>query len=188
MAMYTTLDATSASAADVFRLPAALSEPSVASALAEPIVASKSLEFSPMGVAAIIALAGLDLIGSYCAMRYLDTGHQLWWSAGAIAFLGLFAVYSASLQWAELGTVTLGWIVFVQVGVLAMDRVANGTVVPPGKWIAMAAIFLLMTYILLVPNGKSHTTITIAPSPSAGSPSGASGGTAVIGDERTANR
>ena len=79
-----------------------------------------------MGVAMIVALGGLDLIGSYCAMRYMDNGHQLWWSAGAIAFLGLFAVYAASLQWAELGTVTLGWIVFVQVGVLLMDRIANG--------------------------------------------------------------
>ncbi|SHN45979.1 hypothetical protein [Cryptosporangium aurantiacum] len=186
MAIYTTLDATPAPVADVFRLPAALSEPTVASALAEPIVASKSLEFSPMAVGAIIALAGLDLVGSYCAMRYMDNGHQLWWSAGAIAFLGLFAVYAASLQWAELGTVTLGWIVFLQVGVLIMDKMANGVVVPAGKWAAMAAIFALMTYMILAPNGKSTKSASIAPSPSAG-PSGAVGGTAVIG-ERTANR
>ena len=153
MAMYTTLNATSAPVADVFRLPAALTEPSVASALAEPIVASKALEVSPMGVAMIVALGGLDLIGSYCAMRYMDNGHQLWWSAGAIAFLGLFAVYAASLQWAELGTVTLGWIVFVQVGVLLMDRISNGVVVPAGKWVAMGLIFALMSYMIFAPNG-----------------------------------
>ncbi|GAA3396456.1 hypothetical protein [Cryptosporangium minutisporangium] len=186
MAIYTTVDATSAPVADVFRLPASLHEPTVASALAEPIVASKSLEFSPMGIAAMVALAGLDLIGSYCAMRYMDNGHQLWWSAGAIAFLGLFGVYAASLQWAELGTVTLGWIVLLQVGVLVMDRVENGVVVPAGKWAAMAVIFALMTYMILAPNGKSAKSASIAPSPTAG-PSGAVGGTAVIG-ERTANR
>lgn len=187
MAMYTTLTAASAPAIDVFRLPAVLTEPSVASALAEPIVAGKSLVgFSPMGIAAMAALTGLDLIGSYCAMRYMHDGHQLWWSAGAIAFLGVFAVYAASLHWAELGTVTLGWIVGVQVGVLIMDKVANGVVVPTGKWIAMAAIFLLMTYMIFAPNGKPTRSISIAPSPSVG-PSGAAGGTAVIG-ERTANR
>ncbi|MFG1924850.1 hypothetical protein [Cryptosporangium sp. NPDC048952] len=187
MAMYTTVNAASAPAADVFRLPAVLTEPSVASALAEPIIASKSLlGFSPMGLAAMVALTGLDLVGSYCAMRYMDNGHQLWWSAGAIAFLGVFAVYAASLHWAELGTVTLGWIVGVQVGVLVMDRVANGVVVPPGKWIAMAAIFLLMAYMIFAPNGKSTKSVSIVPSPSAGL-SGAPGGAAVIG-ERTANR
>jgi hypothetical protein len=186
MAMYTTLNATSAPVVDVFRLPAVLTDPSVASVLAEPIVASKSMAFSPMGVAMIVALGGLDLLGSYCAMRYMDSGHQLWWSAGAIAFLGLFAVYAASLQWAELGTVTLGWIVCVQVGVLVMDKMSNGVVVPAGKWIAMGAIFVLMTYMLLAPNGKSTKSASIAPSPTAG-PSGAAGGTAVIG-ERTANR
>ncbi|TQS40491.1 hypothetical protein [Cryptosporangium phraense] len=184
MATYTTLSST----ADVFRLHPAVTEPSVASALAEPLLDAKSLAFSPMGAAAIVALAGLDLIGSYCAMRYLDTGHQLWWSAGAIAFLGLFAVYSASLQWAELGTVTLGWIVFVQVGVLAMDKMAHGTIIPAGKWLAMGVIFLLMAYMLLAPNGKTSESTPIAPSPSAGLPSGAPGGTAVIGHERTANR
>jgi len=188
MAMYTTLDATSAPIGDVFRLPAGLTEPTVASVLAEPIVATGRFEFSfsPMAIGAIIALAGLDLIGSYCAMRYMENGHQLWWSAGAIAFLGLFAVYAASLQWAELGTLTLGWIVFLQVGVLIMDKMANGVVVPAGKWAAMAAIFLLMTYMILAPNGKTTKSVSIVPSPSAG-PSGAAGGTAVIG-ERTANR
>ncbi|MFI5954211.1 hypothetical protein [Cryptosporangium sp. NPDC051539] len=188
MAIYTTLDATSASAADVFRLPPVLTEPSVASSLAEPLLDAKALTFSPMGAAAIVALAGLDLIGSYCAMRYLDTGHQLWWSAGAIAFLGLFAVYSASLQWAELGTVTLGWIVFVQVGVLAMDKMAHGTVIPTTKWLAMGVIFVLMAYMLLAPNGKTSSSTQIVHSPGAGLPSGAPGGTAVIGHERTANR
>lgn len=188
MAMYSTLTAASApAAADVFRLPAALTEPTVASVLAEPIVASKSfIEFSPMGLVAMVALTGLDLIGSYCAIRYMADGHQLWWSAGAIAFLGVFAVYAASLHWAELGTVTLGWIVGVQVGVLIMDKVANGVVVPTGKWFAMAAIFALMAYMIFAPNGKPTKSVSIAPSPSAG-PSGAPGGTAVIG-ERTANR
>lgn len=187
MAMYTTLTAASAPAADIFRLPAALTEPTVASALAEPIVASRSLlGFSPMGLAAMVALTGLDLLGSYCAIRFMDSGHQLWWSAGAIAFLGVFAVYAASLHWAELGTVTLGWIVGVQIGVLIMDKVANGVVVPPGKWVAMTAIFLLMAYMIFAPNGKSTKSVLIAPSPTAG-PSGAVGGSAVLG-ERTANR
>lgn len=153
--MSTTLDTTAAPAVEIFRLPAVLTEPTVASILAEPAMATKT--FSLMGTGSMLLLAGLDLVGSYCAMRYLQTGHQAWWSAGAVSFVVLFTVYSASMRWVELGTVTLGWIVFLQIGVLVMDRVSNGTVVPPGKWIAMAAILGLMTYMLLAPNGKAYT-------------------------------
>jgi hypothetical protein len=108
--------------------------------------------FSLIGVLAMFVLAGMDLAGAYCAVRYLRSGYWGWWSAGAVGEVGLFAVYVASLEYAELATVTLGWIVILQVGVVVMDRMANGVVLPTGKWIAMAAILILMTYLLLAPN------------------------------------
>jgi hypothetical protein len=175
MAVYTPFEAATAPAVDIFRIPAALTEPSVSTALSEPFVALKG--FSMMGTGSMLALAGLDLIGAYCAMRYLHTGHQAWWSVGAISYVFLFGVYAASLKWAELGTVTLGWIVFLQVGVLIMDKVANGTVLPTGKWVAVAAILGLMGYVLLAPNPKTYSPRHIdLPTGAVGvAPSGAAG-------------
>src|SRR5690242_8026592 len=119
------------------------------------VVAGATKGFSVVGVGAMFLLAALDLAGAYCAVRYLRTGHWGWWTVGAVGEVGLFAVYTASLEYAELATVTLGWIVILQVGVVVLDRVANGVVLPAGKWVAMAAILLLMTYLLLAPNRAS---------------------------------
>ncbi|EXG82817.1 hypothetical protein [Cryptosporangium arvum] len=118
----------------------------------DPIATGPARGLSLVGVGAMFALAVLDLAAAYCAVRYLRTGHWGWWSAGAAGMVVLFAVYAASLEYAELATVTLGWIVILQVGVVVMDRVANGIVLPPAKWLAIAAILLLMTYLLLAPN------------------------------------
>ncbi|MFG1923005.1 hypothetical protein [Cryptosporangium sp. NPDC048952] len=109
---------------------------------------------SLVGLGAMFALAALDLAAAYCAVRYLRTGHWGWWTVGAAGMVALFAVYAASLEYAELATVTLGWIVILQVGVVVMDRYANGIVLPPGKWLAIAAILVLMTYLLLAPNRR----------------------------------
>lgn len=164
--MYTTIDAMAAPAVEILRIPSALSEPTVSVALSEPFVGIKG--FSAMGTGSMLALAGLDLVGAYCAMRYLHTGHQAWWSVGAISYVLLFGVYAASLRWAELGTVTLGWIVFLQVGVLVMDRMANGTVLPVGKWLAVTAILGLMGYVLLAPNPRTHAPKHLLPPATAG--------------------
>jgi hypothetical protein len=172
--MYTTIDATAAPAVDIFRIPQALSEPSVSAVLSEPFVAIRGL--SLMGTASMLALAGLDLVGAYCAMRFLDSGQGLWWSVGAISYVLLFAVYAASLRWAELGTVTLGWIVFLQVGVLVMDRMSNGTVLPVSKWAAVIAIMALMGYILLAPNPRVYQPKHVGSTPASGVlPAGAAG-------------
>jgi hypothetical protein len=56
---------------------------------------------------------------------------------------------------AELSVVTFGWIVFLQVGLLILDRVRYGVELPPGKWVAIAAILVLQAYLILAPNGVS---------------------------------
>jgi hypothetical protein len=171
MVLYDTLQGVTAPAVEILRIPG----PSVSTALAEPFVSLKG--FSMMGTGAMIALAGLDLVGAYCAMRYLSTGATAWWSVGAISYVALFGVYAASLRWAELGTVTLGWIVFLQVGVLVMDKLANGTVLPMGKWLAVAAILGLMGYVLLAPNPRIYSPrhIDLPTGASGVAPSGAAG-------------
>lgn len=74
--------------------------------------------------------------------------------AGLLTFGVLFGVYAASLKVAELSTVTFGWVVFLQVGLLVLERVRYGVELPPGKWAAIAAILVLQAYLILAPNGE----------------------------------
>ena len=69
--------------------------------------------------------------------------------AGLLSFGALFAVYAVSLRLAELSTVTFGWIVTLQVGLLLLERVRYEVVLPSGKW---AAIVAILAYLILAPN------------------------------------
>ena len=67
----------------------------------------------------------------------------------------LFAVYAVSLRLAELSTVTFGWIVTLQVGLLLLERIRYAVVLPSGKWVAIVAILVLQAYLILAPNGEA---------------------------------
>lgn len=54
---------------------------------------------------------------------------------------------------AELSTVTFGWVVLLQVGILILERVRYDVELPPGKWVAIAAILVLQAYLIMAPNG-----------------------------------
>lgn len=107
---------------------------------------------------AMLALAGLDLLGAVFAKEWAERHHAAWFLAGLLSFGALFAVYAASLQVAELSVVTLGWIVFLQVGLLLLDRVRYGVDLPPAKLVAVAVILLLQVYLVLAPNEAAGTT------------------------------
>jgi hypothetical protein len=66
----------------------------------------------------------------------------------------LFAVYAASLHVAELSTVTFGWIVSLQIGLLLVERFRYAVAIPQGKWVAIVLILLLQAYLVLAPNGR----------------------------------
>ena len=65
---------------------------------------------------AMVALAGLDLIGALFAKEWAENGSVRALVLGAGAFLVLFWVYASSLKYAELALVTMGWVVMLQVG------------------------------------------------------------------------
>jgi hypothetical protein len=50
-----------------------------------------------------------------------------------VAFGALFAVYAVSLKVAELSTVTFGWIVTLQVGLLLLERIRYASSCPTGN-------------------------------------------------------
>ena len=112
-----------------------------------------SWNFYVVSLAAMLALAGLDFVGALFAKEWAERHHPGFFLAGLLCFGVLFAVYAASLQVAELSVVTFGWIVFLQVGLLILDRVRYGVELPPGKWVAIAVILVLQAYLILAPNG-----------------------------------
>jgi multidrug transporter EmrE-like cation transporter len=110
--------------------------------------------FFALSLGAMLTLAGLDVIGSVFAKEWTLRQHPAWFLAGLLAFGVLFAVYAASLHIAEMSVVTLGWVVFLQVGLIVIDTVRYGVSFPPGKWLAIVAILLLQVFLVLGPNGE----------------------------------
>ena len=111
-------------------------------------------QVSPVTLVAImLVLAGLDLVGAIVAKEW-TLGRSSWFFvAGAASFVVLFGVYAVGLRYAELSTVTFGWIVGLQVAVLVVERLRDQVELPPGKWVAIAAILVLQGYLVLAPNG-----------------------------------
>jgi hypothetical protein len=111
---------------------------------------------SPLLVfAAMVMLAALDVLGTVFAKEWAERHNHWLFAAGLLAFGVLFAVYAVSLHVAELSTVTFGWIVTLQVGLLLLDRIRYEVVLSQGKWAAIVAILLLQAYLVLTPNGET---------------------------------
>jgi hypothetical protein len=114
-----------------------------------------SWDFYLLSLAAMLALALLDFIGAIFAKEWVERHHAGFFLAGLLSFGVLFAVYAASLRFAELSVVTFGWIVFLQVGLLMLDRFRYGVELPPGKWVAISLILVLQAYLILAPNAST---------------------------------
>ena len=113
-------------------------------------------QVSPVTLVVImLVLAGLDLVGAIVAKEW-TLGRSSWFFvAGVMSFVVLFAVYAVGLRYAELSTVTFGWIVGLQVAVLVVERVRYAVDLPPGKWAAIVAILALQGYLVLAPNSAT---------------------------------
>ena len=111
---------------------------------ASEAVAMRMSESPLLLFGAMVVLAALDFVGAVLAKEWA-TERNHW----------LFAVYAVSLKLAELSTVTFGWIVTLQVGLLLLERVRYAVVLPSGKWAAIVAILVLQAYLILAPNGET---------------------------------
>ena len=114
-------------------------------------------------IAAMITLAGLDFIGALFARDWAERGRAVPFLLGLGTFALLFVVYARILQVAELSTVTIGWVVFLQVGLIAMDVFRYDVHLSRGKIVAIAAILLLQGYLVLVPNDSPHPAQAVTP-------------------------
>jgi hypothetical protein len=104
---------------------------------------------------AMVALAGLDLVGAVAAKEWATQRSLPALAMGAASFLLLFWVYASSLQYAELALVTMGWVAMLQIGLLVIDRVRYGVELPTGKWLAVGLLLAAQAYLLLAPSSSS---------------------------------
>ncbi len=119
------------------------------------LTASDSWKFYVLTLVAMLVLAGLDFVGAIFAREWAERGRWPMFLFGWVAFSILFIVYARILKVAELSTVTIGWIVFLQVGLLVLDTVHYDVRLPWTKWGAIVLIILLQVYLVAAPNADA---------------------------------
>jgi hypothetical protein len=72
-------------------------------------------------VGAMVMLAALDFLGAVLAKEWAEGRNHRLFAAGLVAFEAL-------------STVTFGWIVTLQVGLLLLERIRYTVELPNGKW------------------------------------------------------
>jgi len=102
---------------------------------------------------AMVTLAVLDFAGAVLAKEWVSG--RAWAGVAGLAVFGvLFWAYASSLRYSDLATVTLGWIVVLQVGIVLLDRFRYGVTLPTGKWVAVVCMVGAEAYLLLGPAGE----------------------------------
>jgi hypothetical protein len=119
----------------------------IRSALATTAVAPVRTVLPAFG--AMLALAALDLVGALLARPWADQRAIVSLVGGMAVFALLFVVYGKSLDYAELSTVTVGWVAFLQIGVVLIDRFDGGVYIPPYKLAAMGLIVAMQLVLTL---------------------------------------
>lgn len=104
-----------------------------------------------VALGAMVVLAVLDFLGAVAAKEWAERRGLLLLVVGLGLAVALFVVYAASLQYADLSTVTLGWVVMLQVGVVLLDRFRYGVQMPPDTWVAVGVLLAAQAYLLLAP-------------------------------------
>ena len=107
---------------------------------------------------ATVLLALLDVAGAVAAKEWAQHRLPVALVAGLVLAALLFLVYAATLQYASLTTVTFGWVVMLQVGVVLLDRFRYDEPMPTGTWVAVGVLILAQAYLLLAPAVQGRTT------------------------------
>jgi hypothetical protein len=102
----------------------------------------------------VVLLAGIDLVSGVVAKFWADT-HSGWLMlAGCAMYLVMFWIYGVSLRFGELSTITVGWVVLVTVGNMALDKVHYQVNFPTSKWLAAILAVALLAYLLIDVRGS----------------------------------
>lgn len=107
--------------------------------------------FPVVATLAMVTLAALDIVGALLAKAWLANRSTPVFLGGVVVFALIFWVYGSSLAYAELATVTFGWIVLLQLGLLAIQRIRGGVPIGGGRLTAVVLILALQAYLVLAP-------------------------------------
>ena len=77
--------------------------------------------------------------------------------------LAIWLPFSSENTSVSSSIVTIGWVVFLQVGLLLYERLRYGTTLSPQKWAAIVLILALQAYLVLVPNESSAADVAAKP-------------------------
>jgi len=95
------------------------------------------------------ALAAIDLVGALFAKEYAERHRPVALALGVTSFVLLFGIYVVALRFAELSIVTMGWIVMLQIGVIALDQLRYGLHLDAKQWAAIVVIIVLQCYLIV---------------------------------------
>jgi drug/metabolite transporter (DMT)-like permease len=95
----------------------------------------------------MLALAALDFAGALVAQDLADRRRMSSLLLGSALSITLFVVYAVALRLADLSIVTMGWIVMLQVAVIASDVVRHGLHLNPLQWTAITLIIVLQIFL-----------------------------------------
>ena len=102
-----------------------------------------------------IALAGLDVIESVLAKEWSVRRNHWLLLAGITASLMLFMLFVVAIRYTEMSTVTLGWIVTMQAGLMITEHIRYGVHHSADRWVVVGVMVLLQGYLLSTSSTQS---------------------------------
>jgi hypothetical protein len=105
----------------------------------------------------VLLLAGIDLVSGVVAKSWAAS-HSGWLMfAGCAMYLVMFWGYGVSLRFGELSTITIGWVVIVTVGNMALDKFRYQVNFPTSKWLIALLVVALLAYLMMDVKGSEST-------------------------------
>lgn len=106
-----------------------------------------------VGITALLAV--LDLAEAIVAKEWADRRNHWLFVVGAVCAIGLFVLFAVAVRFAEMSTVTLGWVVAMQVGLMLAEQFRYGVGHGANRWAAVLAMIALQMYLLATPTSSS---------------------------------
>ena len=103
----------------------------------------------------MLALAALDFAAALMAQDFADRRRIPTLLIGSALSISLFVVYAVALRLANLSIVTMGWIVMLQVAVIAFDVTRHGLHLRVTQWLAVGLVIVLQVFLTATTQTRS---------------------------------